>query len=67
VRGTTCLDQAKTSRIKSCSNALFTDWPAANYARQAEFDLRAARYSAERNVDSGVDIITIESRRRGTN
>jgi phage terminase large subunit GpA-like protein len=45
---------------------LFTDWATAIYARNAELDLRAARYFAELPGDAHDDITT-ESRRRGIN
>jgi hypothetical protein len=43
---------------------LFTDWKTALYARQAELDLRCARYFAEHPVHEGAPV-TNESRRRG--
>jgi hypothetical protein len=47
------------------SVGLFTSWVAANYARQAELDLRAARYCADLRNESTPDTVTTQSRRRG--
>ncbi len=44
---------------------LFTDWHAALYARNAELDLRAARYFAE-HPSTRPCTVTTEPRRHGT-